>query len=513
MANWMSEITLTRGMLNSLSNEAELACLMSHEIGHIVLKHDERRYQNRNVFGKVLKLGLDLVMKDGQLKQDLLKQQKEISEAGWGKDLEKEADIFGVELGRAAGYNPCAFVDFFDRLSSWLDADPFYHMRKLKGTHPALDERAAYLRDYLQKKGYSREEGVYNPQAYRAAMSDLLVYANTTGSQEPSKKNDAEEKKQQQADQDHLRAINTELDALLQSGKPLSGERFIQIMQDVAVIARRYQATKDEIQRALNGYVDAPQAAPFMEEVLRQNQPIWGDDQLQTRNEAIISDAIQTLTKIGRVGVGFIPFVGDTVDLYEFLTGTEFLTGERLTPFERIMTAFGLLVGSGAAWRSLASGIEKQLKNEACKYVFENSRSSLQALKIATDNFERGGRSGLRQVAKETQSLVENIRPKWTVVNYRGYGPMQAMEHVLSRHTIDTAYSKVSKYSSGLGESEIRKLVDMAVEKGVITKRSSGYIIIHKFDSPIGYDIDGVPTSRIFVLLNNEQEVITAYPY
>jgi predicted Zn-dependent protease len=120
MANWMSEITLTRGMLNSLNNEAELACLISHEIGHIVLKHDERRYKNPNTFGKAMSLGLNLILEDSQLKQDLLKQQKEISEAGWGKELEKESDVFGVELARAAGYNPYAFVDFFDRLSSRL---------------------------------------------------------------------------------------------------------------------------------------------------------------------------------------------------------------------------------------------------------------------------------------------------------------------------------------------------------------------------------------------------------
>ncbi|MEW6516964.1 MAG: M48 family metalloprotease [candidate division FCPU426 bacterium] len=433
MANWMSEITLTRGMLNSLSNEAELACLIAHEIGHVVLKHDERRFRNDNTFGKVLKLGLDLVMKDNLLKQDLLKQQKEISEAGWGKELEKEADIFGVELARMAGYNPYAFVDFFERLSSWLDADPFYHVRKLKGTHPALDERAAYLRDYLNKKGYSRTEGVYNPQAYRAAMSGLTTYTQNTNPQQPPKQRDEEKKKQQQADQEHLRAIHSELDTLQQTGKPLSSERFIQIMQDIAVIARRYQATEDEIKRVINGYGEGPQASPFMEEVLHQEQPVWDDDKLQTRNEAMISDALEALKKIGRIGVGFVPAVGDAVDLYEFLTGTEFLTGERLTPFERIMTAFGLLVGSGTGWRNLTAGIEKQFEQETTKIIAENIGEARVALRYARDTFASSGTWTRRyaRTVNNSYGRMDYKAPYWGGTSI--YETVMQQDHVFMR--------------------------------------------------------------------------------
>ena len=39
------EILITRGMLNMIRNESELACFISHEIGHKTLNHWKRREQ------------------------------------------------------------------------------------------------------------------------------------------------------------------------------------------------------------------------------------------------------------------------------------------------------------------------------------------------------------------------------------------------------------------------------------------------------------------------------------
>ena len=41
----------------------------------------------------------------------LLRHQQEISDSGWGKKLEMEADRYGAELAAKAGYNPYAFSE------------------------------------------------------------------------------------------------------------------------------------------------------------------------------------------------------------------------------------------------------------------------------------------------------------------------------------------------------------------------------------------------------------------
>jgi hypothetical protein len=61
------------------------------------------------------------------------------------------------------------------------------------------------------------------------------------------------------------------------------------------------------------------------------------------------------------LGVGFIPIVGDAVDIAGAIVGKDLITGEELTPDERIVTAVGTLLGSGkaarAGWKGAKAGV------------------------------------------------------------------------------------------------------------------------------------------------------------
>lgn len=52
-----------------------------------------------------------------------------------------------------------------------------------------------------------------------------------------------------------------------------------------------------------------------------------------------------------RVGVGFTPILGDVADLFELLTGKDFLTNKDLDWNGRLLSGVGLIVGSGQAYR------------------------------------------------------------------------------------------------------------------------------------------------------------------
>lgn len=172
-----ASIKITRGMLNTIENEAELACLLGHEIGHYVLKHGERH--GKVGFGSVLSGALNVAGVHSQVGDEIINQGDKLYTSWHGRELEEQADRYGAELAAKAGYNPYAFCDLFERLSGEVDMDLFYRLKKINGTHPALDRRAKALAQYLQKKGYSLDKGEVKGREYRNAMS--RVYKIRTG--------------------------------------------------------------------------------------------------------------------------------------------------------------------------------------------------------------------------------------------------------------------------------------------------------------------------------------------
>ncbi|HEX2211279.1 MAG TPA: pre-toxin TG domain-containing protein [Longimicrobium sp.] len=62
------------------------------------------------------------------------------------------------------------------------------------------------------------------------------------------------------------------------------------------------------------------------------------------------------------LGVGFIPIVGDAVDIAGAIVGKDLITGENLTPAERLVTAAGTLLGSGKAARMGMNAAESGLR-------------------------------------------------------------------------------------------------------------------------------------------------------
>lgn len=97
----------------------------------------------------------------------------------------------------------------------------------------------------------------------------------------------------------------------------------------------------------------------FADEVLDEGDPRRAD-----RIAGKAGDLIDLAWGVARIGVGFIPVVGDAVDITEAVTGVDLFTGEKLSTAERVVTLAGLIAGSGAAYRAaFKSG--KQVLNSA----------------------------------------------------------------------------------------------------------------------------------------------------
>ena len=105
-------VHITRGALALVRNEAELAGLLAHEIGHVTLKHTVKAIQKSKA------LGLSASASRKEVLTQAANQGYEILlENNFDRSDEMEADKIGVTLANGAGYSPAGLGGFLGRLA------------------------------------------------------------------------------------------------------------------------------------------------------------------------------------------------------------------------------------------------------------------------------------------------------------------------------------------------------------------------------------------------------------
>lgn len=136
-------ITFTRAMLADLSNQDELAFVMSHEAAHHIRGHLARQEQNA-ISGAIIFAGLATVA--GGSASDIAEAQDFgalLGSRSYSKDFELEADQLGTIITHQAGYRPSVGVRFFSRLPDPGD--------KFLGTHPANHDRVQVVQQTIRQ--------------------------------------------------------------------------------------------------------------------------------------------------------------------------------------------------------------------------------------------------------------------------------------------------------------------------------------------------------------------------
>jgi predicted Zn-dependent protease len=137
-------IFITKGMLLSLRNEAELAAVLAHECGHVIARHHLVAVKKNSG----IDLGSNLVSKaikmDNKFLLDrLLSGSRELYARGLDKDDELEADKMGVVLAARAGYEPFGLHQIMLRLAAQDPEDG--RLAFLFTTHPPPEQRLEAL--------------------------------------------------------------------------------------------------------------------------------------------------------------------------------------------------------------------------------------------------------------------------------------------------------------------------------------------------------------------------------
>ncbi len=138
-------VYVTRGLLAELNNEAELAGVIGHEIGHVTARHGVTRYTQQA--GYQLLRGVALLLEPGLANWTQLSDLAFTATVrGYGRKEELQADKLGLEYAAAAGYDTSQLHHFFETLERQeRDADGGgFH--GLFATHPETAQRIERMR-------------------------------------------------------------------------------------------------------------------------------------------------------------------------------------------------------------------------------------------------------------------------------------------------------------------------------------------------------------------------------
>lgn len=155
-------VYVNTGLLRAAKNEAELASVIAHEIGHIAEEHALEQMKESAIASGVatvagvdrdqfVQLGVELALRRPNSRRD-----------------EYEADEIGLQTLARAGYDPRAAVSFMRTLQQASGGSP----PTILSTHPATGERAERLAAAIPEG--ARGRGL-DEEAYRQAIAPVLA--------------------------------------------------------------------------------------------------------------------------------------------------------------------------------------------------------------------------------------------------------------------------------------------------------------------------------------------------
>jgi predicted Zn-dependent protease len=257
------------GLLLRCSDEAQLAAVIGHEMGHYLRRHSLQQYRNvRDTSGLAAFLGLGLAVAGAGWAGSITDLALTASIFAFSRDQEREADEIGVDLMTNAGYSPLAAPEVWQQLVAEFKASTAQRSKDiLFATHPAPEQRMEKLgrlagtrdtgkgdrgrdryladlagmreqlvRDELALRQYGRTEVVFDRLLAQSPNDGMLWYAK------------GEVYRLRAEGDDPARAMQAYDKALQVQGAPPETHR------SIALVALK-QGAKDRARAALDSYV------------------------------------------------------------------------------------------------------------------------------------------------------------------------------------------------------------------------------------------------------------------
>ncbi len=147
-------IFITRGAIEAMDDESELAAVIGHEMIHVCQRHIVKELNihgtsdspvagfSHMIGGAGEAVNLTFVRAVDEATNILF-------ERGYKKQDETEADTLGTLLAANAGYDPTALVRYFTKIKAGQEKE----IASIKKLHPSFDERIQWIGQSIEKDG------------------------------------------------------------------------------------------------------------------------------------------------------------------------------------------------------------------------------------------------------------------------------------------------------------------------------------------------------------------------
>jgi predicted Zn-dependent protease len=173
-------IYVTRGILPFLDNEAELAGVIGHEIGHVTARHSAAAYSNATSAGVGLAL-LGIFVPSTRPLQGLAETALGVLFLKHGRDDELEADRLGAEYSAKTGWDPAGIAGMLTTLARIDEATGSRRgVPNWLATHPAPADRVQQVKTSVeQAKALAQGRPLERDEAGFLTRIDGLVYGDS----------------------------------------------------------------------------------------------------------------------------------------------------------------------------------------------------------------------------------------------------------------------------------------------------------------------------------------------
>jgi predicted Zn-dependent protease len=165
------------GLIMKADSEAELAGVMAHEIGHVAARHGTRSATK----GDIAQLAtIPLIFIGGWSGYGVREATSMLVPIGFlkfSRSMEAEADLLGLEYMYKSGYDPTAFVDFFEKIQTLEKRKPGT-MSKVFSTHPPTDDRIKVAQEHIQTLLKERPEYVVTTSEFDDVKTRIAALDN-----------------------------------------------------------------------------------------------------------------------------------------------------------------------------------------------------------------------------------------------------------------------------------------------------------------------------------------------
>src|SRR5258708_3457642 len=165
------------GLILKADTEAELAGVMGHEIAHVAARHGTRQATK----GQVAQLAtIPLIFMGGWTGYGIRQAASILIPIGFlsfSRAFESEADMLGLQYMYKTGYDPEAFVDFFEKIQSLEKKKPGT-ISKVFSTHPLNEDRIQAAQKNIQSMLKEKPEYIVTTSEFNDVKARLAMLHN-----------------------------------------------------------------------------------------------------------------------------------------------------------------------------------------------------------------------------------------------------------------------------------------------------------------------------------------------